>query len=192
MPELESKDVIDATYTKLSIKHSNVPVKFEESISLVIASDSDWHRSRYGCMIYREAKIFSFNNKRWAIFYGNQTSGYPANGYLRDLTAIKIDEKFHNPDDVRIWLAERLRGSSGFKDSLLYADRSGDLVTDSDSVFFPFMLPFHQGISKLIASEKILNRDGLVFMAILEKPRTYKPDIVRKLTQTIEEILGAN
>ena len=183
---LKAERVVYEIFELLNQRNQNILIRFKEPKAAEVADDSDSHRSRYGFMLYKEARIFNFDKRRWAVFFGDETSGYPAEGYLRDLSAIEIKEEFNSENDVENGLTKLIRKSNYFVNSLIHADSSGLLITSTDSRFYG---DTSYDPREFIATKEEFDSEGLVFLSVLKRPRTYKPEIIPKLTETIENVL---
>ena len=82
------KEVYEKLYDKYGIKK----IQFEEPVCVVIAVDSDYHRTRRGYMGYEEVSLIGSEEKKWIVGVGIKCGSYPGSRYLCDIIALEYEE----------------------------------------------------------------------------------------------------
>lgn len=191
---LEVCEVLEKTYEVLS-KRANKIVTFSEELQCEVGNDSDWHRTRTGCMLYKEAQVIVFGEKEWALAFSKKTAGYPAERFNSDLSAFEIEGRNGLEEEI----TDALNHSSYFKNSLLIGvSNGGYIATDKRSRFSKKMFGIlDKNINGYISKEieydnSVLSvaafgggrMEGVCIQQIL-----YKLDLVEFLSKTIGDIL---
>lgn len=129
--ELSGGEVLRKVYDAMVRSLDAQPQKLPRELFLVIADDSDHHRSRTGYMKYESGHLARIGDAPWFLAVGESYGDYPARPFHSDLLALRL-LSWTGPEDVRKHydgpFGAMVRGGmSPFSDSLLVAMASGAL-----------------------------------------------------------------
>ncbi|MFH1452237.1 MAG: hypothetical protein ABIF88_03635 [archaeon] len=190
---LTVRELLRDTHLKLLIKNSGGAVDFRDKVLTEIADDSDHHRTRKGYMEYPGTGIFDYGGKTWAIAHGENGGGYPADRYNSDLLALELATKERTAVEIREELAEAIRQSTYFENSLLFGFSDGNLAMSRTGRFSGRLKDrIFPHIDGFIAQRAEYNHE-IILASTLQHPVTqtirYKPEFVDFLVDAIEEVL---
>jgi len=134
--DLSGGDVVRQTYARMIKDLRGEEQRLPRELLLVIADDSDHHRSRTGYMRYEEGGLVTVGERRVFLAVGAAWGDYPARPYDCDLLALSVTWEWSGPEDVRKHYegpfgAMVRAGMVPFNDSLLVAMASGALESPS-------------------------------------------------------------
>ena len=90
----ESAELLPRVFEELKkALPSRKVVKLNEPVYALIASDSDYHRTREGYMEYADVILTGISGVQWAIALGEAWGDYPAEYYDNDISAIRLGGK---------------------------------------------------------------------------------------------------
>lgn len=161
-------ELLQRVYDELFFEQVEEIVEFEEPKYVLVADDSDHHRTRRGFMKYDGGKVISLEGKHWIIGKGTPYGSYPADRFLGD---IRIGEG-SSPDS----LTPILGGIYPLHDSALIVYRGGGIAVSKSGQF--------KGLIDLV------QRAGDFDVTVGESGApTYKPEFVDIWVERIETIL---
>lgn len=198
--ELSGGEVLRRVYDAMVRSLDAQPQTLPRELFLVIADDSDHHRSRTGYMRYEAGHLARVGDTPWFLAVGESYGDYPARPFHSDLLAVRLSS-WTGPEDVRKHydgpFGAMVRGGmSPFSDSLLVAMASGALECPAR---FGRNAERVRGI---LSSEEIrafaiqeVERDARYLAAsdlrpVVSAPARFSPDIVEPLAGKLVRLLA--
>jgi hypothetical protein len=185
---LLARELLEKTYRKLSKRNTHFELNFKVPILSEIGDDSDPDRNHVGYIGYKEIGIFNFNDKNWAIGNGKAFGGYPARPYDSDILAVELQ----SISPVKVLEEFQNVVGSYFKNSLLYAESSGQLacVGRFNEAMMDKLAP---NFDRFVAEGPRYNEeiiDPNTHNPAVTSPAKYKSSLADVLAETIEAVLS--
>ena len=178
---------------EFSILKKDPRIKLTNSISVEIANDSDWHRSRIGTMSYKEISLLIFNQQLWAMSIGTKSGAYPGeNTYSSDIVAIPLD-RYDSDDELTKTFSDQITIGKYFKNSLLIGTVPGYIATTDNSFFAHSVPSIISNMDNLFENKRAqentecINLDGT---PIYTSFATYKPAAIKAFADSIAFVLS--
>lgn len=176
-----------------SIFKKDSRIKLTNSVSVEIANDSDWHRSRIGTMSYKEISLLIFDRQLWAVSIGSKSGAYPGeNTYASDLVAIPLD-RYDSDDGLIRAFSDQITIGKYFKNSLLIGTVPGYIATTDNSFFAHSVPSIISNMDDLFENRRAqentecINLDGT---PIYTSFATYKPAAIKAFADSIAFVLS--
>jgi len=169
---------------------------------LVIADDSDHHRSRTGYMKYDAGHVVAAGENRLFLALGEAHGDYPPRPFDCDLMALKLTWDWKGPSDVIDYFDRApgmyiAAGQMPFNATLLLAMASGELCDGGD--WTRFQTPIKAALADPDVRKHMVQpveRDPRYIAAstlqqVVSRPARFSSAIVNPLTEKLIEILSA-
>jgi hypothetical protein len=192
MGNLSVREVLDKTYEILEKKFKHKTITFPEEATPEIANDSDWHRTRTGCMSYKKANVFRFNGKEWAVAIGRACGSYPADPYDTDLSAIQTKTEGKLEEQIQKEIMEGFERSGYFRNSIVYGMSDGSLAVGQQSPFKEKVMEILRPQIENYLAKPPQYHDRFITMdlrPLVTGRAEYKPKFADFLAESIQKIL---
>lgn len=194
---IPADELLRNVFQRLAEIGSNQEVSFSEEASVVIADDSDIHRTRKGFMNYKSVIICRFGSKTWAISIGKAWGDYPADPYKSDIIAIEISPPgLKSEKQISEEIRKLIYLGWYFENSLIIARQNGQITVPENprNRFKKKILESLRSIAKTFIAQSLVVDDESISARTLEpvviSPVLYKPEFTEVLAKQIAEILS--
>ena len=185
MTEIDVRKLLENTYSTLVRERKPRDMTFPEEVQ-VVAYEDDFDRDTLtGYLVYRSAGLFQLKNGLWTIAHGRSRGRCLTGKVYSNILAQEIED----PEK----LAQEIRSSTYFKNSLVLAKSDGELIFNKDPRFRKTML------EKLVPevdrfTARKMQQDKKVFSISDGQPvcaaeQTYRPEFAKFLADSIVEVL---
>lgn len=180
-------------------KSASYNEKLDKRLCLMIADDSDYHRSRSGYMAYHTLRITQFGGNQFLMGLGYKAGDYPGKEFAGDIIAvpssIPSDVINNSPREKLTQLVKEtfyhLAGDF-FRPSLVIAMADGRLVFPESTLGYNLWETVDTRVRELVAGNCV--RDGRLLSCatlapVVCQPAEYKREVVGVLVEGIEKVL---
>lgn len=128
---LTAGEVLDAVFCRLQKQSGGRTVRLTSNLNILVADDSDYHRTRRGFMVYDSFTFCGFGGEIWAIGRGRAKGSYPIDPYWGgDLWGFKMNPWGMSDEEcVEEIMNEHRFLRHGFKGTWFIALSDGNLIT---------------------------------------------------------------
>jgi hypothetical protein len=180
------KSVFDAVVRSCDGLVSRMPA----GVLAEVGDDSDWHKTNKGYMRYTWAALIE--NGRWLLAFSENGGGYPADQYACELTLMPVNSTNLAGEELVSKVAEALRTSSYFRNSVFVGLDNGYLGSPDNVVALAVGRSL-SGLDESFIAQKLLNRDDVVntdMSPVVARKQTYKPATVELIATAIQDALA--
>lgn len=121
---LSAREVLQEVFRALTL--GAPAIRLDPSIAVLIADDSDWHRTKQGFTSYREVHIVELGSRKFLLAFGEACGDYPAEPFNCDIFVWRLEEGAATELSQKV-LREALKENQFFQSSLIMAYRDGNI-----------------------------------------------------------------
>jgi hypothetical protein len=185
--EFSAGEILEQVYKGLRDMPDSKEIKLLSDTRSLLATETDWHTSRYAWSYYEKAVLLRVNGKEWAITLGVKSEDYLADPYNSDIAAVPISTKGKSGKRSNKRIAEEIRKALQegiyLHNSLICAMADGSLRVNKNNPFGSKISELlHSGIEEFIAQPKI--------GSVVKSGFRYKKELVEFLVDTFLFFLG--
>lgn len=207
---LSASQLVTTVYDSLAERNPNREVRFVDPkvpekayfgklrgmLHLVIADDSDPHRSRTGYMSYEAVRVMTIGEKQWLVGCGEKTGDYPGDQYAADVIAVKANSVLPVSDEEAAEAIKRqVRlgvNNMPFSKSLVIAMSDGRIAFPRFGIGTKLAERIARELNAATA-ERMEQDDRYIAASTLQplvtRPQSYKPEAVGVVVEGIEAVM---